>query len=185
MATKGQTIANPSTGEYIQFVETAKETGGHATTIRILQKAGGFRPVLHVHTTTDESFTVLEGELTYELEGKKGTVRAGETILLPKGNVHTHYNAGPNDLLMLQTFTPALDIEIFLENLFGLSAEGKLRNGKPALLQVLVWLRTLSSKTYLATIPIGVQNALAMLLTPVGRLLGYRAAYTRFSGFER
>jgi quercetin dioxygenase-like cupin family protein len=185
MAVKGRIIPNPATGEYIEFVETAEETGGHHTTIKVLQKAGGFKPVLHVHTTTDESFTVIEGELTYELEGKKGIVQRGESLVLPKGKVHTHYNDSPNDLLMLQTFTPSLDIEVFLENLFGLTAEGKVRNGQPALLQVLVWLRSFSSKTYLAALPIDVQDALAALLAPVGRVFGYKAAYARFSGFDR
>jgi uncharacterized cupin superfamily protein len=64
----------------------------------MLQEACGFKPVLHMHNTIDESFSVLEGELTYVLHGKKGTVKKGEMITFPKGFPDTHYSDSPQDL---------------------------------------------------------------------------------------
>ncbi len=185
MAYPGQRITNPATGEYIEFVATAKETNGAYTSFHMLQKAGGFKPVMHIHTRQDETFSVLQGELTCILNGEKHIVPAGSTVILPKAVPHTHYNEGIGDLLLLQTVSPSLDFDTVLENLIGLSAEGQLPNGEPKFLQVMVWLRHFQSKTYLAKVPVAVQNTLAFILAPAARLLGYKAAYKRFSGFER
>jgi quercetin dioxygenase-like cupin family protein len=184
MAHKGQIIRNAVTGEYIEFLETARESNGRHTRFKILQKAGGFKPVMHIHTEQDEIFEIVQGELTYILNNEKKIVQKGETIILPKGYAHTHYNDGNEDLLMHQTVSPSLDFDQVLENLIGLSAEGKIPNGEPKFLQVMIWLRNYQSKTYLAKVPVVVQNTLAFILAPVARLFGYKAAYKRFSGFD-
>ena len=54
--------------------------------------------MLHMHNKIDESFSVLEGELTYVLHGMKGTVKKGEMITFPKGFPDSHYNNSPQDL---------------------------------------------------------------------------------------
>jgi len=185
MAYPGQNIRNPATGEYIEFVNTSKETDGAYTSFHILQKAGGFKPVMHIHTKQDETFHVLEGELTCILDRKKQIIRKGGCIVLPKGIPHTHFNEGEHDLLLLQTVSPSLDFDTALENLIGLSAEGQLPNGEPKFLQVMLWLRNFQSKTYLAKVPVPVQDALAFLLARPARWLGYKAVYTRFSGYDR
>lgn len=184
MPYKGQVISNPRTGEFIEFIETANETDGAYSQIKIKIKPGGFKPVMHVHTATNESFEVISGELTYVFNGTKAKSVAGEKIMLPKNIAHTHYNEGKEDLIMYQTFTPSLDADLFLENLFGLDAEGKVPNGRPAFLQLMVWGHTLKGKAYIASVPLTVQKVLAFLLAPVARLLGYKAVYKRFSGFD-
>jgi quercetin dioxygenase-like cupin family protein len=184
MASKGQIINNPLTGEYIEFIETAKETGGAYTKIKILVKAGGFKPVLHFHNKMDEGFELISGRLSYELNKEKKTITAGDKIILPKNIPHTHYNEQAEDLLMYQIFTPSLDIDTFLENFFGLAGEGQLPNGAPEFLQAMVWLRRFRSKTYLAAIPASVQNILSFILSPLAATFGYKAAYKRFSGYD-
>ncbi len=184
MPRKGQVIQNSRTGEFIEFIETADDTAGAYSRIKIKIIAGGFKPVLHLHTTTDETFEVISGQLTYVLNGETKTITAGEKVTLPKGKPHTHYNEGKEDLVMYQTFTPSLDIDLFLENLFGLDAEGKVPNGQPAFLQLMVWGKTLQSKAYIASVPLGLQKALSFILAPVGRIIGYKAVYKRFSGFD-
>lgn len=181
MAHKGTTLTDPATGDSVEFVELPSENGGERLTFRFTVKPNGFKPVEHIHLFQDETFQVLSGTLTYRLNGKEAKASASETVLLPKGQAHTHFNAEQSDLVMLQSVTPALDSEIFLENLFGLSNDGKVKNGQPELLQILVWLRSLQTKTYLAAIPIGLQNALAIMLAPLARLLGYRASYEKYS----
>ncbi|WP_439103596.1 cupin domain-containing protein [Celeribacter marinus] len=43
----------------------------------------------HMHETTDDFFLVLEGEMIMEYEGADPvTVRAGELVIVPKGQVH-------------------------------------------------------------------------------------------------
>jgi mannose-6-phosphate isomerase-like protein (cupin superfamily) len=184
MAHKGQIIKNSRTGEYIEFIETSAETAGEYSRIKIKVVPGGFKPVLHFHTTTDEAFEVISGRLTYVLNGENKSIRPGEKVNLPKGIPHTHYNDGTEDLLMYQTFTPSLDIDMFLENLFGLDAEGKIAKGQPAFLQLMVWSKTFRCKAYIASIPLAIQKVLSYLLAPIGRLFGYKAIYKRFSGFD-
>ena len=64
MPRKGQVIANPATGEYVEFIETAAETNGAYTRIKVKVIAGGFKPVMHLHSNTDETFEVISGKLT-------------------------------------------------------------------------------------------------------------------------
>jgi hypothetical protein len=78
-----------------------------------------------------------------------------------------------------------LDIDYLVETLLGLAADGKVKNGKYGLVQELVILKYLDSKTYLADIPIGVQKVLMNIVGPMGRLMGYRAIYKKYSGIER
>ena len=67
----------------------------------------------------------------------------------------------------------------------GLAADGKSKNGKYGLVQELVSLKYLDSKSYLADIPIGVQKILMNTIAPIGRLFGYRAIYKKYSGLEK
>ena len=68
---------------------------------------------------------------------------------------------------------------MFLENLFGLVGDGKVPKGQPAFLQLMVWGKSFKSKTYIASVPIGLQKVLTNLLAPVGRLIGYKAVYKK------
>lgn len=181
MVKKGDIITNKITGDVVEFLETSAETGGKYTKIKFTVKPGGFNPVEHVHPQFDESFKVLSGKLSYTLDGDSFHISAGGKITLPKGIPHTHFNGETEDLVMEQTFTPSLDVEVFLENLLGLTADGRLHKGAPEFLQVMVWLRKLKAKTYLAKIPLGIQNFLSFLLAPVGSILGYRASYEKYN----
>jgi mannose-6-phosphate isomerase-like protein (cupin superfamily) len=44
--------------------------------------------VWHAHDDTDETFIVLDGELTIEFRDKSVTLRKGEMIVVPKGVEH-------------------------------------------------------------------------------------------------
>lgn len=184
MAKRGDIITDNSTGDTVEFLETALETGGSYTKIRFTIKPGGFRPVEHLHPSFDESFKVIKGILTVKLDGTMSKVTEGDEVTLPKGVPHTHYNDEKSELIMEQTFSPSLDVEIFLENLFGLSCDGRVKNGEPELLQVLVWLKKLKAKTYLARIPAGLQDTLSAILSPLAGVLGYKASYKKYSGTE-
>jgi hypothetical protein len=52
-------------------------------------------------------------------------------------------------------------------------------------MQELVILKYLESKTFLADIPIGIQKVLKNVVAPIGRLMGYRAIYRKYSGIEK
>ena len=178
MTTKGQKLVNPENGEFFEYFNTAAETGGTKATIRVLIKKGGFKPVMHKHLQQDETFEVISGRLTYQLVGQPPvSIGPGETITLPKGVGHTHYNDGEEDLLMYQTAAPALDFEPFIAALHHNIIRGNMKKGQPPFLQLMVWMRELQGKTCVADIPVGVQKVIASLLAPLGKWSGYKTFY--------
>ncbi len=185
MPVKGQIITNPLSGDSYEFIETANDTSGARVTMKATIKSKGQLVPDHFHVLQDESFEVISGNLTVLLQGEVSALTAGRKITLPKNKVHNHYYDTSSDLVYIHTVTPALDFDYFIENLIGLAADGKAKNGDYGLLQQLVTLRYLDSKAYVANIPVGVQKALMTLVAPIGRLLGYRAIYKKYSGIEK
>lgn len=177
MSYKGRVFTNPNTGEYLEFVSTSEENAGQHSTLKVLIKSGGFKPVMHQHLHQDESFEVISGRLSYVVGDKQGSIGPGEKITMPKGVAHTHFNAEAEDLIMYQTASPALDFEPFVASLSHLINNGKVPNGKPPFLQLMLWMNHLKGKTCVANIPIGVQKLLAAVLAPVGKLAGYKVFY--------
>ena len=72
-------------------------------------------PPRHVHTREDELFYVLEGELVFELDGERHTVRAGDTVYLRRGVVHAYQNFTTSDARLLITTTPGAFSDFFVE----------------------------------------------------------------------
>jgi hypothetical protein len=117
--------------------------------------------------------------------GELQELGVGERITLPKNQAHNHYNTGDEPAVFIQSVSPALDFDYLLENIIGLTIDGKMPNGKAGLVQELVTLKYLDSKSYLASIPVGVQTFLMNVVAPIARLFGYRAIYTKYSGIEK
>jgi len=185
MPTKGQTIINPTNGDSFEFIETAHDTKGERVTIKSIVNSKGQLVPKHFHVFQDETFEVISGQLTVLFEGKTQIVSAGEKITLPKNIPHNHYNNEDSPVTYLHIVSPALDFDYLIENLVGLAAEGKSKNGKFGLVQELVTLKYLDSKSYLADLPIGVQKTLMFTVAPIARLFGYRAIYKKYSGIEK
>ena len=60
--------------------------------ISILEQTAprGDSPPRHFHVDEDEVFHVLEGELRFALDDHERIVKAGETVIAPKGITHTY-----------------------------------------------------------------------------------------------
>lgn len=185
MPSKGQTISNPTNGDVYEFLETAADTNGERVKMLATLCSKGQLVPRHLHVYQDETFEVVSGQLTVVFDGKVQQLSAGEKITLPKNIPHNHYNDADEAVRYFHTVTPALDFELLIENLVGLAADGKSKNGKYGLIQELVSLRYLDSKAYLADVPIGVQKVLMQTIAPIGRLFGYRAVYKKYSGIEK
>jgi len=185
MPTKGQTIINPTNGDSYEFIETASDSNGDRVVMKAIINSKGQLVPRHFHVFQDETFEVISGQLTVLLEGKTHKLSAGEKITLPKNIPHNHYNNEDTSVTYLHSVTPALDFDFLIENLVGLAADGKSKNGKYGLVQELVSLKYLDSKSYLADIPIGVQKVLMNIIAPIGRVFGYRAIYKKYSGIEK
>lgn len=185
MPVKGQIFKHPGTGDVYEFLETAKDTNGARVTMKLTIRTKRKLVPDHFHVVQDEHFEVLAGKLTIWLDGKLYILEAGDKMALPKNVPHNHYNNEDEPMTIIQTVSPALDFEYLIENLVGLSIDGNRPNGKSGFFQNFVMLKYLDSKNYLTGIPVGVQKMLINLFGPIGRLLGYRAVYKKYSGFEK
>lgn len=185
MPEKGQVIQNPLSGDTYEYLETAKDTGGAYVSLKAMIQTKGPLVPNHFHLYQEEAFEVISGNLTIWSGGKKDILSAGEKVTLPQNVPHNHYNNSEVPVTYIHTVTPGLDFDYLIENLVGLAADGKSKNGKYGLMQELVTLKYLDSKTFLADMPLGLQKFLMRTIAPIGRLLGYRAIYKKYSDIEK
>jgi quercetin dioxygenase-like cupin family protein len=72
-------------------------------------------PPLHVHSREDEVFYVLDGELVFEMDGRRETIGAGGSVFLPRGVTHRYQNFTARDARVLLVVTPGAFHDFFLE----------------------------------------------------------------------
>jgi quercetin dioxygenase-like cupin family protein len=109
---KQQVRYGPGGGIY-KIVTTAVETRGAIFAFEATEPPGG-GPPLHIHTREEEFFLVLEGEITFYLDGQVFTRTAGGTAFIPRGAAHCFKNCSDKPARVLVLFTPG-NIEGFFE----------------------------------------------------------------------
>jgi quercetin dioxygenase-like cupin family protein len=92
-------------GSLGQIVLAAEDTGGALSAIVVTDPPGAGAP-LHVHHAEDETFVILDGEVTFELAGREVTATAGDVVFGPRGVPHS-YRVGPSGSRMVFILTPA------------------------------------------------------------------------------
>ncbi|MEY4198446.1 MAG: Quercetin 2,3-dioxygenase [Verrucomicrobiota bacterium] len=78
-------------GDVYRILATGDQTGGAYALCEARVLPGGGPPP-HIHHREDESFFVLEGEITFQLAGKKVVAKAGSFIQGPRGIPHAFKN---------------------------------------------------------------------------------------------
>jgi quercetin dioxygenase-like cupin family protein len=73
--------------------------------LAVVELTGRGRPRLHRHDF-DETFYILEGELTFQLGEELVTRRAGEIAFAPRGVAHTYANLSDAPARALLVITP-------------------------------------------------------------------------------
>jgi mannose-6-phosphate isomerase-like protein (cupin superfamily) len=64
-------------------------------------------PGLHAHATEDDSFFILEGELTFTVDEDEVVAGPGTFVLVPPGVPHTFANRGDDVVRMVNVHAPA------------------------------------------------------------------------------
>jgi len=93
---------------------TAASTGGGFGLLESVI-VPGFSPPLHVHHNEDESFYVLEGELTMRCGDRTFLARAGAFVFLPRDVPHTFVVEGDTPARMLTLLTPGGGEGVFID----------------------------------------------------------------------
>src|SRR5689334_15816414 len=87
---EGLTIA--VVGDLYRFLATGEETAGkYAMWEAIVPPGGG--PPPHIHSREEESFYILEGEITFTVGDKRIVATTGTFANMPVGSLHSFKNA--------------------------------------------------------------------------------------------
>lgn len=83
---------------------TAEQTGGEMSLIEVEAPPNDVAP-LHVHYTEDESFWILEGQVTFEVGDQRIEAGPGDCLFAPR-NVPHRFMTGADGARMLFLFNP-------------------------------------------------------------------------------
>ncbi len=107
---EGRTIA--VVGDVYRFLATGDDTNGkYAMWEAIVPPGGG--PPAHVHSREEESFYILEGEVTFQIGEERVVATAGMFANMPVGTPHSFKNESNQPAKMIISIAPA-----GLENMF-------------------------------------------------------------------
>jgi quercetin dioxygenase-like cupin family protein len=109
---KGRTLA--VVGDVYRFLATGEDTDGkYALWEAIVPPGGG--PPPHVHSREEEGFYVLEGEITFTINGERVVAKAGTFANMSVGTPHTFKNESGKPARMLIFVAPAGLERMFFE----------------------------------------------------------------------
>jgi hypothetical protein len=128
-------------------------------------------PPRHYHPLQREQFTVESGALTFFLDGRERIVRAGESVILEPGTVHSVRNGADEPARARWETRPALRSAAMFEALCNMNRRGF------NLLTAAAIAREFSSELVLASPPRAVQSCVFGLLAPLARVLGKGPEY--------
>lgn len=130
----GDVVWNPLTGEKALLVESAEETDGARMVADLAVEEGGFVPAgEHVHDNCSEHFEILEGRITFVVNGEERTLGPGEQATVPPRAAHTWWNAGGGEARARVRVEPALRFQEMILVIWGLCADGHTNaQGRPS-----------------------------------------------------
>ncbi|MFN0051164.1 MAG: cupin domain-containing protein [Planctomycetales bacterium] len=108
----GRTIA--VVGDVYRFLATGEETNGRYALWEAIVPPGGGPPP-HVHSREEEGFYVLEGEITFTIDGERSVATAGMFANMPVGTSHAFKNESGRPARMLISVAPAGLESMFFE----------------------------------------------------------------------
>jgi quercetin dioxygenase-like cupin family protein len=109
---QGRTIA--VVGDVYRFLATGEDTNGKYALFEALVGPGGGPPP-HVHSREEEGFYILEGEITFTVNGERMVSTAGMFANMPVGTPHSFKNENDKPARMLISVAPAGLEQMFFE----------------------------------------------------------------------
>jgi quercetin dioxygenase-like cupin family protein len=109
---EGRTIG--VVGDVYRFLATGEDTDGKYALLEALVPPGGGPPP-HTHSREEEAFYVLEGEITFSINGERLVATAGMFANMPVGSLHSFKNESSKPAKMLISVAPAGLEQMFFE----------------------------------------------------------------------
>jgi quercetin dioxygenase-like cupin family protein len=180
MAFPGKIIVHPFTGEKIEFLETGSSTDGKLLKMRISTPPGIGTPFSHYHLNQQEEFRIESGQLEFVVEKKKIELKEGDYLKIPVRQNHTYKNKSEQSAIKIVELKPAGNFEFFVENMVGLAEDGKTnKNGIPNPIQMMML--QYETEIYIANIPRPIQFVLWKIAELIGRWIGLKPYYDKYS----
>ena len=159
-----------ATGETITFTKSAQDTNGEFVESIVTLHGSGEGPPLHRHVLQTEYFEAIEGRLGLESGGEKLILEPGESFTVPANTLHKCYAVDNDDIRFKAIFTPALNIEYFLTEMF---ESCNRRNSKdPSPFDACYILQQVKGEYYLGDVPNFVQKIIFPIIAKAGKLFG-------------
>lgn len=173
MATAGETIENPVTGERFKWHQTGADTGGRLVRHEGWVQPGGGVRLEHVHRHSEERFELLAGRMALEIDGRRSTLHAGDHATAPAGVPHRWWNDGDDELHFVVEIEPPLRFEALIETMFRLAREGMTdATGRPHFRYLLAVAREFEDEVYVTRPPLWVQRLVVGAIARVARAAG-------------
>jgi mannose-6-phosphate isomerase-like protein (cupin superfamily) len=179
MASAGQLIENPLSGERITFRKTAADTGGELLAIDLELSPGGRMPAgLHIHPEQEERFEIVRGRMQFRMRRERILAGPGEVVVVPPGVPHDWANAGEEPALILVEVRPALAMERLFETAIALAQDGRaFGNGMPKPLDLALFAREFEREVQAAFPPPWLQRITLAPLAWLAERRGHAARY--------
>ena len=171
MATRGQTLVNPASGERITFRATAAETDGELVAIDLELPEGGRVPGgLHIHPRQEERFEVVRGVMRFRVRRERIIAEPGDVVVVPAGVRHDFANAGDETAFVRVEIRPALKMEQLFETAVALAEQGRtMLGGIPRPLDLALFTREFEQEVQAAFPPRWLQRLALMPLAWLAR----------------
>jgi quercetin dioxygenase-like cupin family protein len=101
-------------GDVYRFLATGDDTDGKYATFEAIVPPGSGPPP-HVHSREEESFLVLEGEMTFQLGEDRFVAGEGTFLNMPVGSLHCFKNESDTTARLLISIAPAGLEQMFFE----------------------------------------------------------------------
>ena len=111
-ASEGRTVG--LVGDVYRFLSVSEDTNGKYALFEAIVSPGGGPPP-HVHSREEEGFYILEGEITFTINGERIVATPGMFANMPVGTAHSFKNESGKPARMLVSIAPAGLEEMFFE----------------------------------------------------------------------
>ncbi|WP_374163176.1 cupin domain-containing protein [Arcticibacter sp. MXS-1] len=110
-------------GGYFKTLISPDDTAGELVVMEMVLPRGA-EPPLHLHAFEDETFYLLEGEMSFTINGEERSAKQGEAVFAPKRIPHT-FKILTGQAKFITVITPGALWNYFIE--FSTPATGELQ----------------------------------------------------------
>jgi quercetin dioxygenase-like cupin family protein len=131
----------------------------------------GCGPLMHTHFQQDESLTVVNGTMGYQLLGEAEKIaKEGDTVTFKAGSPHRFWNAGEDVLHCTGWVSPPNSLAFYLTAIYQAMDNGK--GERPETFDAAWLLTTYASEYDMPSIPSFVKKVIMPTTVFIGKLLG-------------